>query len=120
MWIFVPSVWTISPFTATRPAQMISSLARREATPASARYFWRRTMVSAEASRAQYRSSVPVRESPGCTPSKSGFRLGFSEPGDAVSGFPLTAFFKQGDALEALQDVAFCAGSAGRAQATVL
>ena len=39
---FVPSVWTVWPFTLTRPARMISSLARREATPDSDRNFWRR------------------------------------------------------------------------------
>src|SRR3954451_18068158 len=34
---------TVSPLIVTRPAPMISSARRREATPAWARYFWRRT-----------------------------------------------------------------------------
>ena len=39
---FVPSWVTRRPFTRTRPAAMSASAARREATPRSARAFWRR------------------------------------------------------------------------------
>src|SRR5258708_28281429 len=39
----VPSSSAVRPLMATLSATMICSLARREATPASARNFWRRT-----------------------------------------------------------------------------
>ena len=39
----VPSAVTILPLMVTRPARMSSSDLRREATPAEARSFWRRS-----------------------------------------------------------------------------
>src|SRR5574340_881934 len=41
--ILRPGVCSSSPFTPTRPARIISSAARRDATPARARYFWSRS-----------------------------------------------------------------------------
>ena len=55
-------------------------------------------------------------------PSRVGLGVGpgFAEAGDAVARVPLAAFFKDRDALEALEDVAFCTGGAGGAQAAML
>jgi hypothetical protein len=49
-----------------------------------------------------------------------GFRLGLAQASDAVAGLPLAAFLEQGNALEALEDISFCAGGAGGAQAAML
>jgi hypothetical protein len=46
--------------------------------------------------------------------------LGFAQAGDSIAVFPLAALFEDFDALEALEDVPFCAGSAGGAQAAML
>ena len=51
---------------------------------------------------------------------RSGFRLGLTKTSDAVSRFPLAPLLEQGHALKALENVAFCAGSAGGAQAAML
>jgi hypothetical protein len=48
------------------------------------------------------------------------FRLGLAESSDAITGFPLSAFFEQFYPLEALQNISFCAGGAGGAQAAML
>jgi hypothetical protein len=50
----------------------------------------------------------------------SDFGLGLAETGDAIAGFPLTAFLEQVDAFEALQDVAFDDETGGALQAFVL
>ena len=49
-----------------------------------------------------------------------GVRLGFAQAGDAVAGLPLSPLFEQGDTFETFQDVTFCAGRAGGAQAGML
>jgi len=46
--------------------------------------------------------------------------FGFAEAGDAVTGFPLAALFEEFDALEALEDIAFCASGAGGSEAAML
>src|SRR5437016_10076737 len=43
---FVPRARSASPFTVTRPSSINCSLARREATPAWERIFWRRSTTS--------------------------------------------------------------------------
>jgi hypothetical protein len=50
----------------------------------------------------------------------SGVRLGFAEAGDAVAVVPLAAFLEGGDALEALEDIAFGLECAGAAEAAML
>jgi hypothetical protein len=50
----------------------------------------------------------------------SGFRPGFSQTGDTIARFPLTAPFEQFHPFKALEHVAFCAGSAGSAQTSML
>lgn len=56
------------------------------------------------------------RHSEGCL--LAGF--GLAEAGDAVAGFPLTAFLEDFDALKALHDVSFAAQSGRGAQAAML
>ena len=51
---------------------------------------------------------------------RSSFRLGLAQAGDAVARLPLAAFLEQCDALEAFENVAFCAEVAGGAQAAML
>ena len=51
---------------------------------------------------------------------RSAFRLGLAQAGDAVSRLPLVAFPEQFDSFESLENVAFCAGSAGGAQTAML
>lgn len=53
---------------------------------------------------------------------RNGLRLGLglAKARDAVAGLPLAAFLEQRHALKALENVAFCAGSAGGAQAAML
>src|SRR5438067_3109287 len=103
---------------------MIRSLARREATPASARNFCRRTIGEFSicdlrfAGRARMRRPLVNRKSE--IVNRLRFRLGLAQAGDAIARFPLAAFLEQGDALEALEDVTIGAGGAGRAQAAML
>lgn len=63
-----------------------------------------------------YHAEVAIRNSK----FRSGFRLCLAEAGDAVARLPLAAFLEQGHALKALQDIPFCAQSAGGAQAAML
>jgi hypothetical protein len=49
-----------------------------------------------------------------------GLALGFTEAGDAVAFFPLTAFFEKFQAFKALQNIPFSAQSGGCAQAAML
>ena len=49
-----------------------------------------------------------------------GLAFGFAKPGDAVSGFPLPAFFQEFQAFETFQDVPFTAERGRGAQAAML
>src|ERR1700733_11328013 len=125
--ILLPSRRTGWPFTETRPSKIIRSPARREATPASARNFCRRTMGI-------YAGRLPI-ETPDPEPpdrkseivyrisqivNGSGVRLGFAQAGDAVAGFPLAALLEERGALETLEDIALAAQSGRRAEAAML
>lgn len=58
----VPMMRTVSPFTITRPLAISFSAARREATPALARIFWRRScMVLAQAEARALRTFCSLR-----------------------------------------------------------
>ncbi len=46
--------------------------------------------------------------------------LGLAETGDAVAFFPLATLFQDGDALEALEDVAFDDDAGGTLEAFML
>jgi hypothetical protein len=46
---------------------------------------------------------------------QSGFRLGLAQTSHAITRLPLAALFEEFDALEALQDISFCAKTAGGA-----
>jgi hypothetical protein len=46
--------------------------------------------------------------------------FGLSQAGDAIAGLPLTTLFEDGDAFESFENVTFCAGGAGGAQAAML
>jgi hypothetical protein len=50
----------------------------------------------------------------------SAFGLGFAKANDAVTCLPLAAFLEQLDPFKAFEDIAFCAGGAGGAEATML
>jgi len=50
----------------------------------------------------------------------SDFRLGLAQADHAVAFFPLPALLEQFDALEAFQDISFCAGGCCDAQAAML
>jgi hypothetical protein len=51
---------------------------------------------------------------------ESGIRLGFAQTGDAVAFLPLAAFFKEANALEALENIAFATRGGNGAQTTML
>jgi hypothetical protein len=48
------------------------------------------------------------------------FSLGFTQPGDAIAGFPLAALLKEFDALEPFEHVTFAAQRGSRPQTTML
>src|SRR5688500_15149505 len=92
---FVPSSRTISPLTLTLPSRMRPSLARREATPASARNFWRRTKWPLMSAGNRRFHRLRVR---GFTPAATLYLgLGLAKAADAVAHFPLAALLQKGD-----------------------
>src|SRR2546422_11091567 len=103
---------------------MIFSPVRREATPASARNFCRRTISVRNAERrARSRMRVVPVHSTLCTPHSaigSGFRFGFAQTGDTVALLPLAPFLEQGNPLKTLEHIAFGADGADGAQARML
>jgi hypothetical protein len=56
----------------------------------------------------------------GKTDAGSDLGFGLSQAGDAIAGLPMATLFENGDAFESLENVTFCAGSAGGAQAAML
>jgi len=61
---FVPSATTTSPFTLTRPARISRSAARREAIPAWASAFWRRSLTTRRRRPRSRRRRPPRSRSP--------------------------------------------------------
>src|ERR1051326_9421517 len=98
---------------------MSCSPVRREATPASARNFCRRTIIG------KGRGQKEESESRATRPSAAGgvslsVTLGLAQAGDTIAGLPLAAFLEDFDPLAPFEDVAFCAGGASGAQTAVL
>jgi hypothetical protein len=95
---------------------MICSPARREATPASAKNFCKRTTERND--EYQMTNCVPfvIRYSTFLLH----VRLGFTEAGDAVAFLPLAAFLENFDALEALENIALATQGGRRAQTAML
>src|SRR5215831_6190783 len=100
---FDPSCVTRLPLTLTRPVTIKSSLARREATPASARNFWRRTVtwgrwaaVGTQNDKTRQHGVAMLRVwNSGCSLYRG---LGLAEPGDAGAFLPFAGFAKEFEA----------------------
>src|SRR5664280_1198899 len=99
---------------------MTCSLARREAIPASARNFCKRTMQGAvEAPSARNGLSGLA---PGSSPLelRSRIGLGFAQTGNTVAVLPLPPFLEQFRALKSLEHIPFAAQFGGGAKTPVL
>src|SRR5436309_3035761 len=99
---------------------MNCSLARRDATPASAKNFCRRTMKASGHETWNEEDERVATSGSLSSPASLRFGLGLAQSSHAVASFPLAAFLQQFHALIALHDVTFCAGRAGCAQAAML
>src|SRR5437016_2005650 len=109
---------------------MICSLARREATPASARNFWSRTTRSKSEIRMakpegnpKVESRTPKIRARSIWPSVFGLRISVSgvffrlaQPSDPFAWFPLAALLEQFQTFKAFQDISFAAQGGRRAQ----
>src|SRR5258707_1231679 len=102
---------------------MICSLARREATPASAKNFCNRTNMRKKRFAAGGDCNrTPPKKRPNQVdgPRKLGVWLGFAQPSHSITRFPLTPSFQDLDPFKAFENVPFRSRSAGSAQATML
>ena len=97
---------------------MNCSAARREATPASARNFWRRRFKIVKSSHRE-----PLNRSDDLIIQRfNALRVwfGFAQTRDAVASLPLAAFLEKFSALKTLEDIALAAKGGRRAQTAML
>src|SRR2546427_583465 len=109
----------VVPLTVTLPSRITRSLARRDATPASARNFCSRTAIAGGRTRRVLilgpMLNRPSRKHPGLD-----VRFGFAQAGDAIAGLPKAALLEDFHPLKAFEHVSFCARRARGAQTAML